>query len=72
MVLSENEQYFAAFEYVRTEHNSLLPELMAVNHVDFTRKSSVEWKYLTNADTIGRSYALKAWKVISSSPTTFD
>ena len=35
---------------------------MAANQVDLTGKPAEAWRYLTKASTLGRSYALKAWR----------
>ena len=37
---------------------------MADNQVDLTGKPAEAWRYLTKASTLGRSYALKAWREV--------
>ena len=53
-------QYFAAFEYVSTDHVSKFPLLINLSHVYLTGNPASACMYCTSDYTLGRSYALCA------------
>ena len=69
-------QYFLAFIIVKPGHEAYFPALMASSQLDLTGNPASAWKYMTDASTLGRSYALYAtsktrdvsWGTLGMSP----